>query len=341
MIGKLDLSTPNLFFIAHDKADVQPWDIHAPWTNTFQQLCDYHGKALRALDRLLGPQGLEVYMLWDLDHVPRTGRNVVVLLIGDERYQRPAYATDVLVVFKTGAILPFRPYASRTAPLSLRAADDLRAARDVALRLRRWQRAPVFCDNVVPVPLGYFQQVDMPVRPIEERGHDVFFAGGRGEPMRLTDPRSWQVRPRTLARTAMFKAVDDLRHQHPEWRYDVAQVEGNAPFYAPQAYSEHLMDAKIALCPRGNFPETFRHFEAGRAGAVIVTEPLPPVWYFEGLPAVVVGDWRDAPRLVADLLATPERLADMHRRTLAWWRHTANEQGLARYMARTIKGLVE
>ena len=105
------MASPNKFFVAVDKTALTVWDVHASVPDRFPIDCRYFGHVLRNVDVLLGPRGLDFYVIWHLDSLPVRGRNVVVIMVGDERYQVPSYAGDVLAVFKTGAIKPFRPYA--------------------------------------------------------------------------------------------------------------------------------------------------------------------------------------------------------------------------------------
>ena len=142
-----------------------------------------------------------------------------------------------------------------------------------------------------------------------------------------------------VARRLMFRALEFHSADHPGIVCDSVAVGSGATSLNPQIYSERLMNTKISLCPRGNFPETFRLFESARAGCVIVSEPLPPVWYFEDFPAQIVSDWSEAPDMVVDLLRSPELLQSLHERTLAWWDKVAGEAALARFIAKQLERL--
>jgi hypothetical protein len=330
------MASPNKFFVASNKVVLTDWDVHACPPDGFPIDCRYFGNVLRNVDTLLGPRNLEFYLIWDLDSLPAGGRNVVVILVGDERYQIPSYASEVLAVFKTGALEPFRPYAGRKANPFLKIVDEVRTLRDGVLRIKRARLK--LNSNVFPVPLGYHQQVVVPFRPFQERTLDVFFAGGRGEPFRVGSPHTWLPRPRTVARGLMFRAIDSISERDPSLVcYTTAGAR--AVSLGPQIYSEHLMNTKISLCPRGNFPETFRLFESARAGCAIVSEPLPPAWYFEGCPAQIVSDWSDAPNLIVSLLSSPDLLQLLHERTVAWWDKVVGERALARFMTKQIDRL--
>ncbi len=60
---------------------------------------------------------------------------------------------------------------------------------------------------------------------------------------------------------------------------------------APQAYGRLLELSQVALCPKGfQSPETFRHFEATRAGCVVLSEPLPANSLYERAPFLFYRD---------------------------------------------------
>ena len=62
---------------------------------------------------------------------------------------------------------------------------------------------------------------------------------------------------------------------------------GGAPYW------ERLGRAKICLVPRGDTLETYRFFEAARAGSVIVSERLPSTWFYDDAPAMQLSDARE------------------------------------------------
>lgn len=328
----------NRFFVI-PRATEPPvvWDVHAPLPPGLPFDCAYFGRALAEADRVLGERGLRFFVHWGLDRVPATGKDVVHLLVGEERAQIPAAAGHVLAVFRTGTHVPFRPYRGLPRRSWVSWLDEIRGARDAAVRLRRWPKTRHVAGRaratIFPVPLGCLNPFEPPFKPMTERGTDVFFAGDLGEQPRIASPRTWLPRPKRAARVAMARALDDLRRRHPDLRLRTVAVDA-------RAYSEALMDTRISLCPRGNFPETCRFFESARAGCAIIAEPLPPVWYFHGSPALTVSHWREMPGMVAELLRSPAELARLQARALAWWSEVAGEAALGRYMAARIDELM-
>jgi hypothetical protein len=106
---------------------------------------------------------------------------------------------------------------------------------------------------------------------------------------------------------------------------------------AGDRYTEIMADTRIALAPRGSSVETYRFFEAMRQGCVVICDRLPPHWFYAGCPAVQIDDWGNLEAEVKALSADPERLKDLHRRSLAWWdeklserRHRAGDRKMPR-----------
>jgi hypothetical protein len=119
-----------------------------------------------------------------------------------------------------------------------------------------------------------------------------------------------------------------------------ARVNFTAGFAAglsPQEYGWRLADSKIALCPRGwESAETFRHFEALRAGTIVVSESLPPTHFYVGSPIITVRDWRAGLAEVAELISDRSALTELHTATATWWRAVCSEQATAEFMLQRI-----
>jgi hypothetical protein len=105
----------------------------------------------------------------------------------------------------------------------------------------------------------------------------------------------------------------------------------------PEAYSRLLMDTKVALCPRGNFDETFRLVEAARAGCVAVAESVPQRWYNRGAPVLPITDWRRLPEVLERAFADPAGLARRSEQMAGWWREQLSEGAVARYVAERVR----
>ncbi|MCP9884160.1 hypothetical protein KBY97_03325 [Synechococcus sp. ATX 2A4] len=186
------------------------------------------------------------------------------------------------------------------------------------------------------------------VRPFAERSLDVFFAGNLN-PNRLPlycalHPLLRHLSP-ALARSLVRRMPRRLRRHSLDRLADPALGRTSLLFsdgfrrgLAPAAYAGLLHDSRIVLCPRGfSSSETFRHMEALRAGAVVVSEPLPDTTFYRGSPIVTVPDWRTGYLVIQQLLADPAALLERHQASLAWWNSHCSEQATARYLAKRLR----
>ena len=103
-------------------------------------------------------------------------------------------------------------------------------------------------------------------------------------------------------------------------------------------YTEIMADTKIALAPRGSSIQTSRYYEAMRQGCVVISDRLPPHWFYAGSPAIELDDWSNLEAVVRALAADPERLADLHRQSLAWWDEKLSERSVAQVIAKCLEG---
>jgi hypothetical protein len=157
-------------------------------------------------------------------------------------------------------------------------------------------------DNVKFIPLGCNKDVPaLPARPMNARGTDVFFIGRK------------EFRDDFFAAALPLNEREDL----------VAQI-GVGPAFregmAPTDYAAMLADTKIALCPRGVSHETFRTYEALRAGCAVIAARHLSSWWTAGWPVIEIDDWAGLGTLIDELRADPVRLDALGQRGLAWWR---------------------
>lgn len=314
----------------------------------------YMGRALEAAVELLGPsEPLTFILTWDLETLPETGSHVVAIVQGDEDGRIPRWAQEVRATFKCyGTRPPWMPLGSR--PGALEALELAHYARRAALWLpgatrrawasgRPWRSRP----PIYPVPLGYYNQDELPRIPFAERRWSVSFAGSGLE---APDGRVWRDRvgtPKERARAEMLRALNRLAAARPDLAISTLAL---AEFPALQpgedtdarqltdSYSELLAQTRICLVPRGNSPETFRYFEALRAGCVVVCEPLPDHWFYRRAPTVTVRHWQELGSALGTLLDDPNAGERYHRASLAWWETRCSERALGRYMAERISG---
>jgi hypothetical protein len=198
--------------------------------------------------------------------------------------------------------------------------------------------------NIFPFNIGYVRDVPAyPVRPTADRATDVFFSGNLSL-NRLSLYRSlhptYRRLPISVLRLAFVRCPGGLAARVVP--RDLSRVlpssllrfsSGFKDGLSPEDYGRELADSRIVLCPMGaHSPETFRHIEAMRAGAVIFSEPLPDTHFYRGSPLVVVDDWRSGINRVKQLLSDEAALAAIQRDTVTWWQTVCSEAATAAYV---------
>jgi len=194
--------------------------------------------------------------------------------------------------------------------------------------------------NLYSLPLGYVGSTpDLDPLPINERQQNVFFSGNLNAKRvllfkTLATPKvspvlfPWHV---LSVLNSSMRCDGFLPHSY------IRFTNGFRRGLAPDDYARHLVNSKIVLCPSGDLSqETFRHFEAMRAGAIIVSEELPPLDCYRGSPIIFVNNWRGLRNLITNLLATQEELLERQAKMLAWWKTVCCESATATRIARII-----
>jgi hypothetical protein len=316
------------------------WTLDAPAAREFEphenhsELRYFYGLA-REIDKAVGDHGITFLLTWHLDAFEERFRDAVVILIGDERHQLPSYAGAVRAIFKTGGTKrnPLRSTVSLPPAVAWRVA--LRELRDGAIRRRR-ARGVSAPPPVFELPMGYFGLTEVPYLPFAERQVDVFFAGS------IESERGFTLRPRLVARRQMAAALETARDRLPGLSVDYTNA---GPFANPdemldaETYSARLMRARIVLCPRGNFDETFRLCEAAKFGCVAVAERLPERWYHHGTPAIQIDSWGELPGTLATLTADASALAERAAQMREWWTECLSEAAAAQHLAKNLPPL--
>ena len=308
----------------------------------------YFGEVLAEMDARLRRGDLTVYLTQDLERLPSYGPGVVAIVIGDEKAAVPRYADRVAAVFKNNAVRPLLTTSVLREPSWINLwwyVSYLRLWRHHAPGAARWLRSRVAPGaRAAPVwllPVGTFNQVDLPLKPFDERRTDVFFAGSVSH-HRETPPLKDRIAPKVLSRSAMADSAGRLARARPDLAVEVVDTGAfKESMSAPGlAYSEALMDARIALVPRGVIADTFRFWQALRAGCVVVTDTLPRgSRLYDGAPVVRVGRWEELEVVVPELLADPARLRDLHERSVGWWATRGAPAAVGAHMAARLDAL--
>jgi hypothetical protein len=320
------------------------WDVHA---GPRPERADtrYFGGVFQAMEPQLSDPDVDVYLTWDTRRLPAYGDRVVAVVLGDESGQIPRYVDRVRAVFKSYGLRPqpageLRAGAPLTAALELaqRSVHWLRwlpgGAAQVRMRLARRLRGRALPPEVALIPVGTYNQLDLPLVPMNDRHTDVFFAGSVEHDATV---RARIGSPKARSRGEMVNAVESLAARRPGLRADLRLTSGfTASEGAAAGYSQALMDSRICLAPRGNSAETFRVLEGLRCGCVVVGERLPPFWFYEGSPVLQLRSWSELERVVAPILDDPGEMARLHAESLAWWRDRCSEQAVGRFLAERL-----
>jgi hypothetical protein len=341
-------------FVCSDRG-LQDWD---PYSSADPPLADggYFGGVLRELERHWDHGPLTVYMTKDTESLPSYGEDVLVILLNEEWFRTPAYASQVLATLRTLPGHPWFPWSTLTPPNALgmfalanylrvlaeRARSERRTRRVLAERHWPWPSL----DNVFDVPLGYYRQPELPIKPLQERASDVYFGGSllhdldRKERWKRVAKRVLG-NPKQLYRKHMLDELERVCQANPGIR---AKVTVSGEFRAlPQTqvtdYAAAMMDARVALVPRGTAAESYRLFEAWRYGCIVICEQLPPRPFLQGAPAITLRSWRELGQVLPALLADSDRQQALHEASLRWWRDVCSEQAVGRRLASQLSAL--
>jgi len=223
----------------------------------------------------------------------------------------------------------------------------LKCARDWAFWSRRYLTylsengfSPRNGDRKMVLPLGYARQTDLPGKPFGSRNYLVGFLGSiENRQYPKFSPKRLVATPKVIARSRMAHSLQKLAASAPESVFygATASFTESTMTGAGDRYTEIMADTKIALAPRGSSAETYRFFEAMRQGCVVICDRLPPHWFYVGCPAIQIGDWSNLETEVKALSADPQRLMDLHRRSLAWWNEKLSEHAVAQVIARCLE----
>lgn len=309
--------------------------------------CVYFGKVFESMEQRLKVDGLTVYLTWDIHQLPSYGDNVVAVVLGDEFSRIPTYIHQVRVVFKTLSMQPIVGSNPLLKPSYLNLMSLLQFLRIWVVRLpsllNTWFRR--LKNNkaalIYDIPLGYYNQANLPIKPILERRYDLFFAGSLDiDTYPIWSRRRWLRNSKDIARSQMLSAVEKLQAKYPELKIGIGKTNDfglEAKFTQDtRSYSEKLMDAKICLAPRGSLFETFRFFEGLRYGCIVITEALPHRWFYQGSPAIQLSTWSELEQKITKVMQSPELKKLKHEASLQWWQAKCSEVVVGHYMAEQI-----
>jgi hypothetical protein len=307
---------------------------------------EYFLNIIRRLVSCHGMTGRRWFITYDGKHdIDDLGEDCVVFVYGDERSLTPWRYEKAGLILKAYGIHPhaverFRP----DVPWML---DRVRIARNALQNLaivRRMGRARHrrLAARTLPIPLGYARQIELPIKPLHERPHLLWFAGSLHNAQ--VSGFSFYARlanmPKFHARQQMVAALRRIQQDQPAWPVSlrINQVYQSGTATPGHEYSERIMDTKICVVPRGTTPETHRLFEAMRAGCIVIAQDLPDFWFYRSAPVIQIRNWDQLEGEVQALLDTPARMESLHRASRRWWEEVAGPAAMTETIAALLKG---
>jgi hypothetical protein len=307
---------------------------------------NYWVRVFKEIEKSSSLSGFTFYLVTHhllVNELPSYGDTIVAVIRSGEECWIPPYLDNVRYVFKTYGFEPWCGASlSEQSPASV-----LKCVREWGLwswrylfYLRQSGFPPKAGERKMVLPLGYARQTDLPGKPFELRRYLVGFLGSiENREYPKFSPKRLVATPKVIARSRMADSLQKLAASAPESVFygTTASFTESTMSGAGDRYTEIMADTKIALAPRGSSAETYRFFEAMRQGCVVICDRLPPHWFYVGCPAIQIGDWGHLAAEVKALSADPERLADLHRRSLAWWDEKLSERAIAQVIAKCLE----
>ena len=212
---------------------------------------------------------------------------------------------------------------------------------------------PGSCEHVHPVPLGYTRmQLYGSTQPAANRAHNIFYSGNiNAHRVDLWRALAWKhpwpqqnIKSRLIRRGIVF-AIRKLKLNHDFSHVfedsNILFTSGFAQGFGAGDYSRLLAESKICLAPFGfGRAECFRHFEAMRAGSIVISDELPETWYLAGSPIIQIARWSSLRQVVHSLLADAKRMQEIQAATIDWWNKKCSPAAVARHMAGVIASSV-
>jgi hypothetical protein len=330
-----------------------PWEDKLTAKTDKLECAAYLSQVFAAMDKQLETTGLIFYITRDVHHLPSYGKNVVAILLGDEWSRIPTYFHKVLAVFKWYGSQPMLGCNPLLQPSYLNVLTLIQYLRILVVclpsslnyrfqQLKSWVSGINKLPPVYPLPLGYNTQVELPIKDIEARLTDIFFSGSVVHmPLSKWSLKKWLRTPKTISRREMISNLNQFKEKHPDINVDLSVTPGYhyTVTYDVTSFSERMMNAKICLVPRGTAFETTRFFEAIRYGCILVTEVLPPWWFYEGSPAIQVKNWQELGGILETLLVNPQLRQEKHQEALDWWQSKCSEIAVGTHIAAQLNAL--
>ena len=194
--------------------------------------------------------------------------------------------------------------------------------KDNATTFKAYLQPSQECSSVHSFPLGYNKKHKKLVnRPIKDRPIDVFFAGHMA-----SANRQLYMRPVI----EFFQAMS--YNDKPKIDFNISR--GFNMGLDADTYSKKLHESKVVVCPAGNVSvETFRHYEAMRSGAIVVSPKLPDTKIYKKAAICQVDDWKvNVGNTIMDLLSDLDVLQLIQDRQQQTYNNRFTAKSVAKYI---------
>jgi hypothetical protein len=258
-------------------------------------------------------------VLWDLPDDWCEERHITEILAAiEERFVEMGLAERF--VFVVTSVADNLPMAHKERVIVLQTSDEGHEvpafASDVFMTFKNYPPFGGLPGNLRVFPLGCNKDVaEKPGPDMADRPIDVFFIG------------------RQEFRDEFFAATD---HAFGDLRADISKAPEFRKGLSLEDYADKLAHTKIALSPRGVSHETFRTYEALRAGCVVIAQRQIPCWWTKGWPVIEVDDWQTIGELVRAQLGDPGAMQMRAEAGRKWWQDKLSPAAVADYMIAEI-----
>ncbi|MBE9076337.1 glycosyltransferase family 1 protein [Romeria aff. gracilis LEGE 07310] len=297
------------------------------------------------MEKELKLKGLVFYITTDVNQLPSYGENVVAIVLDDEWSRIPRYFDKVKAIFKCYGVSPMLGCNLLFNPSYLNLLTTLRFIKICIIglpgllkyRFSRFRSAVTKAKSgpIYDIPLGYYKQIELPIRDISKRIYDISFDGSLvNHTYSIRSFKYWLQDPKIISRKKMLESVQKLMITNPSLNIKLTITNG---FHTTnntdsKRYSEDMMNTKICLIPRGATFETYRFFEALRYGCIVVTEALPSRWFYDGSPVIHIKQWGELGRLL-EKIEDETFLQEMHQKSVDWWDEKCSESAVGKFIA--------
>ncbi len=190
-------------------------------------------------------------------------------------------------------------------------------------------------------PLGVNKSsAALPIVPVSARTHNVFFSGVLNRSRLPLYKEIAGIRPAPDNALLAFKRwlPRTFHRRYPDSFIEFNRSFGGGGGISSAQYAHLLHHSRIALCPPGaQYPSTYRHYEALRAGCAVLTLPMPATPFYGEAPFVRLKSWRELDRTVQQLLSSAERLESLHWASVDWWTHRLSPRAVAGYVLEKLE----